>query len=284
MPQVLIFAVIVLVIGSIALGVTMLIKGRDPGLVPVEPDGYAVPLPGRRPLTERDIADIRFDVAPRGYRMAQVDRALDRAAYDIGYKSELIGVLEAEVDALRDGRIEDADALRQARLAAVAPVAERGAPAGPNAVASTGADAGPGADAAPGAVGAAGADAGAERATTPGQDTPVDRELPDQEATADRQITGQEAAEAGPGRDAAVAEVGDSGAAVVGAAAGPDRTAVAGAAAGPDGTAAGNVADPDLPDVDDRAQQEVAAREAAGKDRAADGSAVADSTVRTAGR
>ena len=47
--------------------------------------------------------------------MAQVDQAMRRAAYDIGYKSELIGVLEAEVAALREGRTEDADALRQAR-------------------------------------------------------------------------------------------------------------------------------------------------------------------------
>ncbi|HET6534162.1 MAG TPA: hypothetical protein VFH03_26575, partial [Actinoplanes sp.] len=49
------------------------------------------------------------------------DQALQRAAYDIGYKGELIGVLEAEVTALREGRISDADVLRRAREAAVAP-------------------------------------------------------------------------------------------------------------------------------------------------------------------
>ncbi len=51
---------------------------------------------------------MRFDTALRGYRMTQVDQAMRRAAYDIGYKAELIGVLEAEVTALRDGRIADA--------------------------------------------------------------------------------------------------------------------------------------------------------------------------------
>ena len=61
------------------------------------------------------MAAVRFDTALRGYRMAQVDQALRRAAYDIGYKSELIGVLEAEVTALREGRTADADALRRAR-------------------------------------------------------------------------------------------------------------------------------------------------------------------------
>jgi hypothetical protein len=53
--------------------------------------------------------------------MSQVDQALQRAAYDIGYKGELIGVLEAEVLALREGRIGDADTLRRAREAAIAP-------------------------------------------------------------------------------------------------------------------------------------------------------------------
>jgi hypothetical protein len=53
--------------------------------------------------------------------MAQVDQALQRAAYDIGYKGELIGVLEAEVVALREGRTADADVLRRAREAAVQP-------------------------------------------------------------------------------------------------------------------------------------------------------------------
>ena len=50
--------------------------------------------------------------------MAQVDQALRRVAYDIGYKTELIGVLEAEVAALREGRVTDADQLRRARESA----------------------------------------------------------------------------------------------------------------------------------------------------------------------
>ena len=64
------------------------------------------------------MADVRFDTTMRGYRMGQVDAALRRAAYDIGYKEELINVLEAEVEALRDGRDDDAEALRRARIGA----------------------------------------------------------------------------------------------------------------------------------------------------------------------
>ena len=121
MGQLLLLVVVALVVAAIVFGVTVMLGGGDSGLTPVEPDGRAVPLPGDRPLTEEDLVGTRFDTAFRGYRMAQVDQALQRAAYDIGYKGELIGVLEAEVLALREGRIADADALRRAREAAIAP-------------------------------------------------------------------------------------------------------------------------------------------------------------------
>jgi DivIVA domain-containing protein len=122
MGQLLLFIVVAVVVAAIVFGVTVMLSGGDSGLTPVEADGHAVPLPTDRPLGEDDIGQTRFDVAWRGYRMAEVDQALQRAAYDIGYKGELIGVLEAEVAALRDGRLADADVLRKAREAAVAPV------------------------------------------------------------------------------------------------------------------------------------------------------------------
>jgi DivIVA domain-containing protein len=121
MGQYVLLLVVALTVGAVVFGVTVLVSGGDPGLSPVEPDGRAVPLPGTRPLAEPDIAALRFDTALRGYRMAQVDRALRRAAYDIGYKDELISVLRAEVEALREGRHDDAEVLRQAREAALAP-------------------------------------------------------------------------------------------------------------------------------------------------------------------
>jgi len=123
MGQLLLIVVVAVTIAAVVFGVTVLVSGRDAGLQPAEPDGRAIPLPATRPLQESDLGDVRFDLASRGYRMAQVDQALRRAAYDIGYKDELIGVLEAEVTALREGRTLDADALRRAREAAQAPSA-----------------------------------------------------------------------------------------------------------------------------------------------------------------
>jgi DivIVA domain-containing protein len=127
MGQLLLLLVGVLVVAGIGFGVVVLITSGDPGLGPAEPDGRAVPLPAGRPLAEADIAALRFDTALRGYRMAQVDAALRRTAYDLGYKEELITVLMAEVDALRAGRREDAELLREARDQALA--AARPAPA-----------------------------------------------------------------------------------------------------------------------------------------------------------
>jgi DivIVA domain-containing protein len=123
MGQLLLLTIGALVVGAIGFGIAVLISGSDPGLQPVEPDGRAVPLPVNRPLVESDFGSAKFDTAVRGYRMGQVDTALRRAAYDIGYKQELIGVLEAEVDALRDGRVEEADKLRSARQAALSAIA-----------------------------------------------------------------------------------------------------------------------------------------------------------------
>src|SRR5689334_11393835 len=119
MAEFLLVLIAAVVVGAIGFGVSLLITGDDPGIEGHEPDGRAVPLPSSRPLVEGDVGQLRFDTVIRGYRMAQVDTALRRAGYDIGYKEELIQVLEAEIKALRDGRTEDADALRQAREAAM---------------------------------------------------------------------------------------------------------------------------------------------------------------------
>lgn len=126
MGQVLLLVVVALTVAAVVFGVTVLVTGGDSGLGTAEPDGRAVPLPGTRPLVEADVSAVRFDTTVRGYRMAQVDQALRRAAYDIGYKDELIGVLEAEVAALREGRTSDADTLRRAREAALVPAGAGG--------------------------------------------------------------------------------------------------------------------------------------------------------------
>jgi DivIVA domain-containing protein len=118
MATLLLVLVVLLVLAALVFGVVTLLSGDDPGLSTAEPDGRARPLPNNRSLTEADLKDVRFDLAVRGYRMGQVDRVLRRTAYDLGYKDEMIAVLEAEVAALREGRQEDAELLRKARESA----------------------------------------------------------------------------------------------------------------------------------------------------------------------
>lgn len=118
MPDFLLLVVTALVVAALVFGVSALLTGGDPGLTPAEPEGASRGLPAHRPLTETDFGAARFDTALRGYRMSQVDAAMARAAYDIGFKQEMIETLRAEVAALREGRTEDAEMLRKAREAA----------------------------------------------------------------------------------------------------------------------------------------------------------------------
>ncbi|MGH8876103.1 MAG: DivIVA domain-containing protein, partial [Stackebrandtia sp.] len=99
---------------AIAFGIVVLVTGTDPGLVSLA-DGVPPLLPSDRPLAEKDVLAAKFDTGLRGYQTSQVDDALSRLAYDVGFKDELIKVLASEVTALRDGRTEEADSLRQAR-------------------------------------------------------------------------------------------------------------------------------------------------------------------------
>ena len=137
MNQLLLVIAVALTTGAIVFGVIALLAGDDGGLRPAEPDGRAIPLPVDRPLIETDVTEVRFDTAVRGYRMAQVDAALRRLAYDIGYKDELVKVLQAEVDALRAGRFPEAEVMRRAREAALAEVPSAAVSAEPAGAAPT---------------------------------------------------------------------------------------------------------------------------------------------------
>ena len=108
---------------AIAFGIVILVTGNDPGLVRLA-DGVPNDLPSDRPLSESDVLSTTFDTGVRGYRTSQVDDALARVAYDVGFKDELIKVLASEVTALRDGRAEEADALRDVRRRALGESAE----------------------------------------------------------------------------------------------------------------------------------------------------------------
>jgi DivIVA domain-containing protein len=68
---------VVLIGVLILLGVALLLAFRDDGLTEEPVDHGDLGLPDR-PLTAADIPSLRFRTAVRGYRMEDVDAALDR--------------------------------------------------------------------------------------------------------------------------------------------------------------------------------------------------------------
>jgi DivIVA domain-containing protein len=83
----------VLLVAAVAFAVVALALGRggllDPELSPspqpVLPDG---------PVEPADLAQLRFEVAPRGYRMDQVDAVLSRLERELASRDARIAALE----------------------------------------------------------------------------------------------------------------------------------------------------------------------------------------------
>jgi DivIVA domain-containing protein len=82
----------------VVIGVAAVVATRDDGLLaPAPPDRADVVLPERR-LGADDVTGLRFGLALRGYRMAEVDRVLDRLAAELADRDR-----DRAVDRDRDG-------------------------------------------------------------------------------------------------------------------------------------------------------------------------------------
>jgi DivIVA domain-containing protein len=82
------------------------------GLPEPEPDRLDDPLPLDRPVGPGDVVAVRLPVAPRGYRMAEVDDVLDRLAAELAERDARISELEAALagaQAVPLGKDEAAD-------------------------------------------------------------------------------------------------------------------------------------------------------------------------------
>ena len=64
------------------------------GLADAPPDLLDEPLPPDRPVGHADVAGLRLAVAPRGYRMDQVDDVLDRLGAELSERDARIAELE----------------------------------------------------------------------------------------------------------------------------------------------------------------------------------------------
>ncbi|WP_190137030.1 DivIVA domain-containing protein [Streptomyces longispororuber] len=88
------FLVIALVV--VVAAVTLAVLGGSGGgaLPEVEPERFADPLPPDRPLRRADVEAVRFPMTVRGYRMVDVDEALDRLGAELAERDARIAELE----------------------------------------------------------------------------------------------------------------------------------------------------------------------------------------------
>lgn len=86
----------ILVSAGVIFAIFAVTVGRGGSMTQFQPDWPGQPLPQDRPVRASDLADARFSVAFRGYRMAEVDDALDRLAVEIAQRDEQIQQLTGQ--------------------------------------------------------------------------------------------------------------------------------------------------------------------------------------------
>ncbi|MQY16648.1 hypothetical protein SRB5_68500 [Streptomyces sp. RB5] len=86
---------------AVVAAVTLVLLSGGEALTDPEPELLADPLPHDRPLARADVDHLRLPLALRGYRMAEVDDALDRLAAELAERDARIAELEAALAGVR---------------------------------------------------------------------------------------------------------------------------------------------------------------------------------------
>ncbi|WP_329223998.1 DivIVA domain-containing protein [Streptomyces sp. NBC_01485] len=92
------FLFLVIALAVVVAAVTLAVVGGGEGTGPLPeaaPERLHDPLPPDRPVDRSDIDDLRFPLAARGYRMADVDDALNRVAAELAERDARIADLES---------------------------------------------------------------------------------------------------------------------------------------------------------------------------------------------
>jgi DivIVA domain-containing protein len=89
----------VLAVLAVVFGVAVVLTGRAEGLSEEGRDLADTGIPRDRPMTPHDVVGLRFALAFRGYRMSEVDDALDRLAAELAARDEAINALRARAEA-----------------------------------------------------------------------------------------------------------------------------------------------------------------------------------------
>ena len=108
------YLVVAAVIGLVVFGIAVFVFGRGEQLAPLSPRVSPTELPDTG-MTPEDVRKVRFAMALRGYRMSDVDWALERMAGELErLRGQLAGLSGSGVDP-----VSDADAAQQSDPAEV---------------------------------------------------------------------------------------------------------------------------------------------------------------------
>ncbi|MFJ6805205.1 DivIVA domain-containing protein [Streptomyces anulatus] len=89
------FLLLTMVVVVTAVTLAVVGGGGSAVLQDVPPDRFTDPLPATRPVGRADIEALRLPMAPRGYRMADVDEALSRLGAELAERDARIAELES---------------------------------------------------------------------------------------------------------------------------------------------------------------------------------------------
>lgn len=95
------FLVVALAVVVAAVTLAVVGGGESAPLPEAAPDRLDDPLPAERPVNRADVESLRFPLAPRGYRMADVDDALGRLGAELAERDARIADLESALAGAR---------------------------------------------------------------------------------------------------------------------------------------------------------------------------------------
>ncbi|NLU62176.1 DivIVA domain-containing protein [Rhodococcus sp. HNM0563] len=101
MLTVLLYVLVIVVVGAALFFVASVVFGRGEALAPIPPGTTATVLPASD-VTGTDVRDLRFQQTLRGYKMGEVDWALDRLAREIDELKARIAEYEVSAETLGD--------------------------------------------------------------------------------------------------------------------------------------------------------------------------------------
>jgi DivIVA domain-containing protein len=98
---VLIYLVVMAVVAGVVYLAASLVFGRGEELAPLPPGASPTRLPAGE-VTEQDVQDLRFQQVFRGYKMSEVDWALDRLGRELTELRARVAELERERAAVEE--------------------------------------------------------------------------------------------------------------------------------------------------------------------------------------